>query len=409
MTSPYRALLATPGAKHFAAAGFVMRLPISMHTLGIVLLLVATTDSYAIGGAVAAVFSLVQALVSPFMARLVDRRGQARVMLPSLVVHLAGMSGLLVGAVARAPTWALLLSAAVAAAAFLPVTALVRARWAYLVGDQGMLPAAYSFESVVDELIFIVGPVVVTLLATQVAPPAGLLVALACSVAGTLALAPQRHTEPPPSPPALGGQRRSATRAAGLWVLTAAFVGFGGVFGSVEVAVVAFTEERGQQAAAAIVLALIAAGSMLAGVWYGSVRWRSTLDQRFRASVGALAVAVAILPVATRIPVLAVVLFLAGLAVSPSIIAAFGLIEALVPASVLTEGLTWATTGIGVGIAAGSMLGGAIADAHGAQIAFAVTACSGLAAAGVALAGGRWLRAPPRPAPTPAPVTEVPV
>jgi predicted MFS family arabinose efflux permease len=251
--------------------------------------------------------------------------------------------------------------------------------------------------------------VVVTLLAIQVAPPAGLLVALACSVAGTLALAPQRHTEPPPSPPALGGQRRSATRVAGLWVLTATFVGFGGVFGSAEVAVVAFTEERGQQAAAAMVLALIAAGSMLAGVWYGSVRWRSTLDQRFRVSVGALAMAVAILPVMTRIPVLAVALFVAGLAVSPSIIAAFGLIEALVPASVLTEGLTWATTGIGVGIAAGSMLSGAIVDARGAQIAFAVTACSGFAAAGVALTGGRWLRAPPRPASASAPVTEVPV
>jgi len=408
MTNPYRALLATPGARSFAAAGFVMRLPIAMLTLGIVLLVVATTGSYAVAGAVAATFSLVQALISPFVARLVDRHGQTRVMVPALGVHLVGMSGLLVGAVGRAPTWVLFLCAAVAAASFVPVTALVRARWAYLVGGRGLLHAAYSFEAVVDEFIFIVGPVVVTLLATQVAPAAGLIVALACSVVGTLALAPQRRTEPPASPPAGRGHRSSALRVPGLWVLTLAFVGFGGVFGSTEVVVVAFTAERRQPATAALVLALIAAGSMVSGVAYGVVRGRSRLDQRFRASCVGLGVALAILPFVSRVPVLAIAVFVAGLAISPSIISAFGLIEALVPSSVLTEGLTWATTGIGVGIAAGSLLAGAIVDAQGAQVAFVVTACSGLTAAGVALAGGRWLRAPPRPTPAPEPVTQEP-
>jgi MFS family permease len=394
MTSRYRELLATPGAKGFAAAGFVMRLPTAMLTLGIVLLLSATTGAYAVAGAVAATFLLVQAMVSPFVARLVDRHGQAQVMLPAVGVHLAGMSALLFAAAARAPTWVLFLSAAVAAAAFLPMAALVRARWAHLVGGRGLLHAAYSFEAVADELIFIVGPVVVTLLATEVAPSAGLVVALGCAVAGTLALALQRHTQPPPSPPSRRGMGPSALRMPGLWVLTMAFVGFGGVLGSADVVVVAFTRERGQPAAAAFVLALIATGSMLAGIVYGAIDWRSRLEQRFCATVAALGLAVAMLPLVTRVPVLAVAVFLAGIAISPSLISGFGLVEALVPAVILTEGLTWTTTGIGVGMAAGSVLAGPVIDAHGARSAFIVTACAGLVATVVVLAGRRWLRVP---------------
>jgi len=407
VTNPYRELLETPGAKGFAVAGFVMRLPMAMLTLGIVLLLSATTGAYAVPGAVAATFSLVQAAVAPFVARLVDRQGQARVMLRALGVHFGGMSALLVSAAAHAPAWILFVSAAAAAAAFLPVTALVRARWAYLVGARGLLHAAYSFESVVDEFIFIVGPVVVTLAATEVAPAAGLVVALGCTVAGTLALAYQRRSEPPPSPPVPRKPARSAVRIPGLWVLTMAFVGLGGVFGSLDVVVVAFTKERGHPATAALILALIATGSMLSGIAYGAIRWRSRLDQRFRATAVALGLAVAVLPlVTTRVQVLAVAVFVAGFAISPSLISAFGLVEALVPAAVLTEGLTWTTTGIGVGVAAGSVLAGPVIDAHGAQPAFVVTACFGLAAAAVALAGHRWLRVPAR---APAAIREEPV
>ncbi len=96
----------------------------------------------------------------------------------------------------------------------------------------------------------------------------------------------------------------------------------------------------------------------------------------------------------TSVQVLAVAVFAAGLTLSPMIISAFGLIEALVPASVLTEGFTWATSGINIGIAIGSLLSGPVIDAHGARSAFIVTASSGLASLVVVLAGRRWLRAP---------------
>ena len=133
MLAPYRSLLTTPGSKAFTAAGFVARLPISMLNIGIVLLVEAATGSYAIAGAVAATFAVIQAAASPQLARLVDRLGQARVTVPMLAVHLSGLLALVLLAQLGGPTWTLFLAAAFAGIATPQIGSLVRARWAYLV------------------------------------------------------------------------------------------------------------------------------------------------------------------------------------------------------------------------------------------------------------------------------------
>ena len=78
---PYRDLLVTPGGLRFSSAAFIARMPISMIGLGIVLLVVAKTDSYGRAGALSAAFALVNAGAAPVIARLVDRFGQRRVLL----------------------------------------------------------------------------------------------------------------------------------------------------------------------------------------------------------------------------------------------------------------------------------------------------------------------------------------
>jgi len=104
---PYREVLRVPGAVAFVVAGLVARLPISMQTLGVVLLVRATTGSYALAGAVSATFALAQALLAPLLGRLVDRHGQARVLLPALLLYAAGLGGLVTLALAGAPSWTL--------------------------------------------------------------------------------------------------------------------------------------------------------------------------------------------------------------------------------------------------------------------------------------------------------------
>jgi MFS family permease len=393
MLAPYRALLAVRGGAAFSAAGLLARMPISMQTLGTVLLVSATTGSYGLAGAVSATVALAQALVSPLVSRLVDRLGQARVMVPALAAHVAGLAALVGLVLAEAPSWTLFPAAALFGAAYPPVGSLVRARWAHAVGRSGLLPAAYSWESALDEVIFVVGPILVTVLATGIAPAAGLLVAGAFAGLGGLLLAGLRRTEPP-AHATTGGRSVSAARISGVRVLALVSLALGGIFGSAEVIVVAFAAERDRPAAAGVVLALLAGGSLIAGLAYGAVRWRASLRRRFLIGVTALAAATLTLPLAPNLPALGVVMFLSGFAISPALIAAFGLVEELVPAGALTEGLTWLATGINIGLALSASVSGQVIDAVGARPAFAVTVGCGIAAVVLAVAGARWLGPP---------------
>lgn len=396
MPNPYRALLQTPGAVAFSTAGFVARMPISMVGIGIVLLVESATGSYGIAGAVAATFALVQALASPVVAALIDRVGQARVCVPLLVAHALGIGALLAGAEFDAPVVALFAAAALAGAATPAIGSLVRARWAHALGGTPALQTAYSLESVLDELIFIIGPVLVTVLATSVSRLAGLGTALALAVIGVLALAVQRGSEPP----AHGGRVAPGSgvlRNPGLRVLVAVYIAVGTIFGSVEVVTVAFADERGSQSRAALVLAAFALGSMLSGIAYGARAAGHTtpLPVRFVRTSVTLGLAVMVLPLVGSLPVLAAVVFIAGFAISPALISGFGLVELLVPSQRLTEGLTWISTGIGIGLAVGSSAAGRVVDVAGAQRAFLVTTVAGALVAVGALAGRQTFRPDP--------------
>jgi hypothetical protein len=114
--------------------------------------------------------------------------------------------------------------------------------------------SAFALESTLDELIFVLGPVLVTALALKVAPGAGLLGALVLTVVGSLALALQGRTEPTPA----GMRNRSAGSAIGkpgLRALVATFVAAGAIFGTLDVAMVAFAGQVGSPGAAVIVAA----------------------------------------------------------------------------------------------------------------------------------------------------------
>ena len=168
----------------------------SMFGLGTVLLISAATGKYGVAGTVAAVGSLGYAFSSPQVARLVDSRGQRRVLLPLLTVFSVATAALIVVVELRLPAWAFFVPGAIAGATMPSLGTMVRARWSALLAGSPRLHAAFSFESVADELCFIIGPAAVTLLATEVFPAAGVGVAALLCLGGTLWFAAQRTTEP---------------------------------------------------------------------------------------------------------------------------------------------------------------------------------------------------------------------
>jgi MFS family permease len=390
---PYRDLLSTPGAPAFSGAAFVARMPIAMLGLGVVLLVVAHDGSYGLAGALSATLALANALGSPVISRLVDRLGQRRVLLAAVALQGSFLVCFVALASLDAPRWSLFATVALAGGSGPPLGSLVRARWGQVLGPGPRLQTAYSYEAVLDEVIFVVGPLLVTVLATRLFEQAGLLSAVVLLVVGSLALSALRASEPPPVPGR--DDRRSALAAPGMVAVVAMLVFVGGVIGGVEISVVGFADQHGHAALAGPLLACYAGGSLLAGLAYGAVHWRVALPDRLLAGAVVMTVTVAALPFVRDPAALAALLFVGGLGIAPTLISGLSLVERLVAPGQVTEGLTWATTGITVGLSLTSPVAGRLVDDLGAREAFTVAVASGLAAVVVGALGLPRMRAAP--------------
>ncbi len=372
MLRPYREILARPGALAFSATGTLARMPMSMVGIGIVLAVSEIYGSYGLAGQVTAIYVVAHAVCSPRISRLVDRFGQARVMRPAISVAAAGLVALIAVAMMAGSPWLLRGAAALTGASIGSIGALVRARWSHALDDPGALHTAYSLESALDEFVFIVGPILATVLATTVAPTAGLVLPVLALVVGGMLLFAQSATEPPIAHREPGIRQRHVMRSGGMVVVAVVFVGVGSIFGATDVATVAFAEEQGAKSAAGLVLAVFAAGSMLAGIGYGTRSWLSPLWKRFATGVVALAVGVSLFLFVTSLPVLAAVMFVTGFSIAPTLVTGNGLVQQFVPRGQLTEGLTWVGTALGVGVSVGASVAGAMVDRFGAHGGFMV-------------------------------------
>ncbi|WP_336030619.1 MFS transporter [Geodermatophilus sp. FMUSA9-8] len=393
LLGPYGRLFTVPGAAWFSLAGWVARLPLPMLGLGAVLLVEGESGSYALAGAVSGTLALTASVAGPQWARAMDRRGQGRVLQVAMAAYLlTGLAfvGVVVG---DAPRWTWFGLAALTGASLPNIGALVRARWVAALEDAERRQIAFAFESVVDEVVFVVGPPLVTVLGTLVAPAAGFTTGIVLGTVGGLWLARQRATEPVVTPADEGGgSRRLAALGPAVLLVCAAYLGVGTVFGAMDVVVVGYAESLGVPALAGVALALYAGGSLVAGLAYGVARLPGTLAARFLGTAVFFGVAAQGLWAVSSLPLLIGAGFLAGLAVAPVLVSGASLIESRVPRAALTEALSWSNTGLTVGVTAGSALAGAAVDSWGAQAAFAVPAVAAAAAALIALAGAPLLR-----------------
>lgn len=394
MLTPYRRVLAVPGALAFSLTGLVARLPISMVSLGIVILISTQTGSYRLAGGVAAAYLVGNAAFAVVQARLADRLGQSRVLPWAALAFTVALCLMMWSVEAGWPAALPYVFAAVGGAALPQIGSCIRARWSHNVPDKARLQTAFALEAVIDEAVFIIGPIVVTALATAVDPVAGLGTAVAAGLLGTMGLAAQRATEPP----AHRGTSRDQPRVPMGWgvlgPLIVAGVMLGVLFGGVEVATVAFAEELGAKAVSGPLLAVFALGSLLAGFVSGTIQWRASNATRFRWGMALLAVALLPLPFVEGFALMAVVLFVAGFTIAPTLIAIVAWIEETVPARRLTEGITVLTTGINVGLAPGAAVVGTVIDRYGASVSYWVAVVAAglgalVAAATLLTSGGR--------------------
>jgi MFS family permease len=398
MLTSYRRILSLPGTLLFSATGLVARLPISMVSLGIVLLVSSATGSYGLAGSVSAAYLLANGGFAITQGRFLDRYGQSRVLPVVIGIFGAALALLMWSVQAGWPVGVTYVLAAVCGAGLPSVGACVRARWSHVLGSADQLQTAFALEAVADETVFMLGPILVTLLATAWHPVAGLTAALLAGVIGTLFFAAQRSTEPPAHPRRELTGRRPGMPWATVVPLAVVSAALGTLFGAAEVTTVAFADELGSKGYAGPLLALWALGSLIAGLVTGAVHWRRGPDHRVR--WGSAAMMAAMLPLALigSLPAMAVALFVAGFAIAPTLIATMSLTEKTVPHARLTEGMAIMNTGIVAGVAPGATLAGLVVDAYGASPAYLVAAAAGLVSALAAQAIPRSPAAEPVPA-----------
>ncbi|PNA04650.1 MULTISPECIES: MFS transporter [unclassified Pseudomonas] len=405
MANHYRELVSTPGATGLILASSIARLPQAMIGIGIITMLVQQTGVYWLAGAVAGTFTLANALLGPRISKQVDQYGQSRVLPVVTVFSIVMLLALIVAVHLRAPA-ALFFVLAALAGTMPSMPSMIRARWTQLFRGKPQLHTAFSLDTVLTELAYIVGPPLAIGLSVSFFAEAGPLVAVGLLAVGVTAFLMQRQTEP--KVVASNRQNSGSTLLIpGVRTIVLALLAMGAIGGSIDVAVVAFANAQGWPSAATFILASYAFGSLVAGLTFGALRVSLAIEKQF--FIGILVTAVTgVLPVfSPDVYVLSAMLFIAGISFAPTMVVVMKLGTIIIPAARMTEGLTWMTTGISIGVALGGMLAGLVIDAWGARAGFGVAIAAGLMMMVVVLMGLRTLAAasaaPVEPAFSPSP------
>ncbi|TDD72788.1 MFS transporter [Actinomadura rubrisoli] len=359
-------------------------------SLSMILLLSMNYGSFALVGFLSATGLIALVVLHPWTARLTDRHGQGKVTAAAAGIAALSYAAFLACAHWKAPAWTLFPAYALAMGSSPNVSGMVRRRWAHL-HDGSTRRAANAVEQVADELCFLSGPILATILVTSVFPEAGVLASGVLLVTGMLLFAGQRRTEPP-ADPAAGRRESSPLRRPSVWAVLMPYALVGILFGALDVTTVKHTTSMDSRSAAGVLLSMIALGSAISGLAFGKVRPRSEPRVPFIVSVAALAVLTCVPLAAARLlpdslPAIGAAMFAVGIGTAPVIILGTSIVQACVPEARLNEALVWPSSAITGGNATGNALTGWIVDHAGDSSGYWVPVVVGPAALLAAYAG----------------------
>jgi MFS family permease len=367
----YAALLARPHMAPLLAAAFVGRLPVGMYSLGTVLFLSRETGSFAVAGAATGAFAIAAGVSAPFLGRTIDRIGQTPVLVGCAIGFPASVGGLIAVGESTSQTLPLLACAVANGLTFPPLFATLRALITALAG--GLVETAFALEAMVQELFFIIGPLLVALIVAVASAQAALAVAAGLVATGTLAFAstsPSRRWERSGS--ARG--RAGAFASVGIRTIVMTSVVDGMTFGTLEVALPAFAQRHGSAGIAGVMLGTLAFGSLFGGFLYGAREWSRDPAELLVLFAWPLAAGLASLSLASSAPTMIALLFIAGLFIAPSAAASFSLVGRLAPSGAVTEAFTWLSAAVTAGFAAGGVVAGLLVEHVSVDAALLATA-----------------------------------
>jgi len=374
--TPYRRLLATPGALAFSIPGMIARLPIAMTYLSVTFIVIHETDSYTLAGTISTGAALINAAFSPIWSRKADQLGQAKVLRFTIPAYISFGLLFIFTITHKAPTF-IWMSFIFIAEAFLPnIGGLVRRRWLHTLeeseGGRPLINTAYSFEALVDEIVFVIGPLVASAAAISIAPQAGMYFAFSFMSVGTGLYILQKKSEPPPHPKVEGEKRTAVLAIPHVQAVFVMYIFLGACFMSTTLSTIAFADQHGAKSSTGLLLAIWSAGSGVAAVINGAIKWKMTDGQKFVYLVFIMIFATIPLLFSHTLLVLGIVLFLNGFGIAPIIISGYAIVEKSVPAAKVTEAFAWVIAGLQIGNALPGPLTGYMIDNYGADKSFIV-------------------------------------
>jgi predicted MFS family arabinose efflux permease len=357
------------------------RAPFAMVPLGAMTALTASSGSIATGGLATGIVSVSAALASPLIGRWADRRGQRLVLLLLTPASACALAALYAVAHLRGPLPSLVLACVAVGATTLPIGSFTRARWVGITRTPHELATAFSYESMADELTFVLGPALVGGGATAAPPPAPLLIAIALVLLATFPFAVSAPGAPPPDAGAPDRSRSPRPAIARVLVAVApaliVMIGIGCLFGSTQAATTARAEALGAPGSAGLVYALMGIGSAVMALFVVVLPEAFRLPARIL--TGGLGISLLISLVARQEGLWATGLGLTavGAFVGPTMVTAFSLAERLTPRGGVSVAMTSMSASVTVGVSLGSAVGGALAAAHGPAAAYGMGAVTG--------------------------------
>lgn len=413
----YKAVLSVRRAYPFDVACLLMRIYGYMMNIGTVTMLTLSGYSFFIAGLVSSVIAIMIFVVAPRIGKMVDERGQSKVIPIFVLINMIGLTGMLVTVSIHGPIWMLFASGALMGS--LPNSqALARARWTYLLRtkqlgeDAPNIRTVFSYEGILDDLGFMFSPSLSIFLATVITPIAGLFVGGVLFAIGSIILCLAKSSEPVPgwSVPEEGlsenralekrasreseeplldasdagaGKRKTPSHIStydkdeGIFrkypvvrVLFALMLFLGSFFGVFDTTVVAFAEDLGDPNIASGVLMLSAVVSIAMGFIFGMVRITSPASKQLIVAACLIGFSYAFMMIVDDVVILYIVSCVASLFYAPFLIVCNSACERAVPGKRLTESITLMNAGCTFGLAVGPTVAGVLLDGFGWHLAF---------------------------------------
>ncbi|MFF1393958.1 MFS transporter [Streptomyces sp. NPDC058287] len=391
MAAGYAEILKARHAARLLTGTLVGRLPNATAAIAIVLFVRAEGGTYSLAGALAAVYGVSNAVGQPLLGRLVDLRGQPRVQLPAALASALAMT---VFAFAGTGSPVLAYVAVGAAGLFTPpLEGGLRALWPNVLPRGDQVHTAYAMDAVAQEVMFTVGPLLVTVCVSLWSAQAALIVLNVVGVLGALSVVVSQPSRAWRSAPR-EAHWLGALRSPGLLALLGAFLFIGTALGSITVAGVSYADGHGGDVTYGWLMAALGLGALAGGSVYGARQWAGVPERRLRWLVALLALFYVPLVLMPGVVAMTALTALAGVFLAPSIACAFIIVDRHAPRGTVTEAFSWLVTTFTVGTSIGTAAAGPVVEWGGTVWGFAVPGAAGVAALLVLLATGRVLAAP---------------